>query len=380
MGAVEHLKTLCSLGLPPESAMVAITPLLHEIIPHGWTRAWLFEPDASISSTYSENPDSSAIYRERLWQFMDDPTSFMSLWEAYYRAVGIGWSLHRQGRGWLDSAYYREVEAPLDSCWMLDAMIGDGTRAVAGLTLTRPRTARSFNVDDVQQLDRLRPWLAHAFRPQPPGDICLDDDDSPRPVGPPVRGGQLILTSDETLVFQTTGLEFFLRTLAGEAANYVQRLPVRDHLPTPIRTLCRRIVAAAAGGLGHPPRMQMPCAYGVLTLDAKWLVPAGAIPEDVARDPKGCLIVVTINLHEHPIAYAARVLRASSATPAQVKVGVQLALGKTKPEIAQELGLQPSSIADLTKKLYQRLDIHNSAELGLKLWLNRGHEPATLPS
>ncbi len=38
MGAVEHLKTLCCLGLPPESAMVAVTPLLHEIVPHGWSR------------------------------------------------------------------------------------------------------------------------------------------------------------------------------------------------------------------------------------------------------------------------------------------------------------------------------------------------------
>ena len=30
MGAVEHLKTLCCLGLKPESAMIAVTPLLHE--------------------------------------------------------------------------------------------------------------------------------------------------------------------------------------------------------------------------------------------------------------------------------------------------------------------------------------------------------------
>jgi hypothetical protein len=68
VGAVEHLKTLCCLGLEPESAMIAVTPLLHEIIPHGWTRL--------------------------------------------------------------------------------------------------PRSARPFTVDDVQRLDRLRPWLAHAFRPE----------------------------------------------------------------------------------------------------------------------------------------------------------------------------------------------------------------------
>jgi hypothetical protein len=47
MGAVEHLKTLCSLGLPPESATVAVVPLLHEIIPHGWSRIALLAPDAN---------------------------------------------------------------------------------------------------------------------------------------------------------------------------------------------------------------------------------------------------------------------------------------------------------------------------------------------
>jgi hypothetical protein len=38
MGAVEHLNTLCCLGLPTESAMIAVTLMLHEIIPHGATR------------------------------------------------------------------------------------------------------------------------------------------------------------------------------------------------------------------------------------------------------------------------------------------------------------------------------------------------------
>src|SRR5215471_14818829 len=48
MGAFEHLKTLCCLGLPAESAMIAVTPLLHEIIPHGAIRTILFESDASV--------------------------------------------------------------------------------------------------------------------------------------------------------------------------------------------------------------------------------------------------------------------------------------------------------------------------------------------
>jgi hypothetical protein len=94
-------------------------------------------------------------------------------------------------------------------------------------------------------------------------------------------------------------------------------------------------------------------AYGVVTLEAKWLVPKGAIPEDIAKDPKSCLISVTIELREHPVAHAARVVRESGATPTQVKVGIQLALGKTKPVIADELGIKLSSVADQAKRLYQ---------------------------
>ena len=85
---------------------------------------------------------------------------------------------------------------------------------------------------------------------------------------------------------------------------------------------------------------------------------------------------MTIELHEHPIAHAARVLRESGATPAQTKVGIHLALGKPKPVIADELGIQLSSVADHSKKLYQTLDVHNSTELGKKIWLDQNQVAA----
>jgi hypothetical protein len=62
------------------------------------------------------------------------------------------------------------------------------------------------------------------------------------------------------------------------------------------------------------------------------------------------LIRVSVNLREHAVAHAARVLRQSGATPAQTKVGIALALGKTKPMIAKELGVKPSSIRGFDKK------------------------------
>jgi DNA-binding CsgD family transcriptional regulator len=54
-----------------------------------------------------------------------------------------------------------------------------------------------------------------------------------------------------------------------------------------------------------------------------------------------------------------------------MKVDIHLALGKSKPEIAETLGVAPSSVASLAKKLYQMLDIHNSTEFAAKVWLGR---------
>jgi DNA-binding CsgD family transcriptional regulator len=377
MGAVEHLKTLCCLGLPPESAMIAVTPLLHEIIPHGWTRLAFLAPDATITGGYAENPASGALFRERLWEFIDDPSNLVSqLWVSSFRAVAIGWNLSLQGRQWLDSAYYREIEAPLDSCWMLGAMIGDGGKSSAYVNLTRPRSARPFTVDDVQRLDPLRPWLAHAFRGPLSGKMPPEDQAQLGIAGPTVLSGQLTATPDGRLVHQTASLEHMLIILTGEAANLTRYVPVRDKLPAPILKLIRQLAGAANGTSNTPPRMRISTPYGVLTLEAKWLVPAGTLPADAARDPKSCLISVTTAFHEHAIAHAARVLRESGATPTQVKVGIQLALGKPKPVIADELGIQLSSVADLTKRLYQTLDVHNSAELGTKIWLDQRQEAA----
>jgi DNA-binding CsgD family transcriptional regulator len=376
MGAVEHLKALCCLGLPPESAMVAVVPVLHEIIPHDGTRLALVAPDATITTGYSENPASSAIFRERLWQFMDDPTSLMSLWVPGVRAVAIGWALHRQGGSYLQSGYYREIEAPLGSCWLLDAMIGDGGQTIGFVSLTRPRGVRSFTVDDVQRLDGLRPWLAHAFRRSPSGDSRQEDEPPIAAAGATVLSGQVVLTSEGRIVYETSGVELLLRILTGEPSNYTRHVPVSDRLPASVLKLLRQITGAVIGTSNTPPRLQVSTAYGVIALEAKWLVPAGTLPEDAARDPKGCLIAVTIELRELAIAYAARVLRESGATPAQTKVGIHLALGKTRPEIADELGLQRSSVADHSKKLYQTLDVHNSTELGTKIWLNPHQDQA----
>jgi hypothetical protein len=362
MRAVEHLKTLSCLGLPPESAIMAITPLLHEIIAHRCTRFDVFalgETRRGLSERYEKTP----LCRERHIRTLEEP-GHAQVWMAQRQAEGIVWILHPRGRDCLDSLSYCEIEAPLDRRRALSAMIGEGGLTYAALGLTRPRDAPPFKADDAKRLHLLRPWLATALRPESPGRAAEGNEERPGIAGPSVLSGQLIVTAGGDVVHQTRTAEHLLATLIGGG----QPGPA---LPAPIKEIVERIVGAARGSLHEPPPTQVSSRCGVHTVDAKWLIPAGASPADVAKDPNGRLIAVSIELHEHPIAHAARILRASGATPAQVSAGIKLALGKTKPQIAHELSIRESSVADLTRKLYQTLDVHNSAELGTRIWLSR---------
>lgn len=368
MRAVEHLKTLCCLGLPPESAIIALTPLLHEIIPHRWTRFDVF----ALGKTHGgccERPETTSLCREGHIRPLEEPGP-AQVWIAQRQAAGIGWVLHPQGRGWLDtSPSYYKIEAPLDSRWALNAMIGEGRRTYAALGLTRPRGARPFKADDVKRLHLLRPWLAQALRPASPAAPAEGDEERPEIAGRSVLSGQLIVTACGDVVHQTRTAEHLLVTLEGGG----QRSPA---LPASIKKLVDRVVGAPEGSLCEPPPVRVSSPCGVHTVAAKWLIPSGASPADTVKDPKGRLIAVSIELHEHPIAHAARILRMSGATPAQVNAGIKLALGKTKPQIAHELSIRESSVADLTKKLYQTLNVHNSAELGARIWLSAMQDSA----
>jgi DNA-binding CsgD family transcriptional regulator len=381
VAAIEHLKTLCCLGLTPEATMVAASPLLHEIVPHEWSRWALLETDRAISRVYSENPATLGVFRERMWSFRDDRTSPMSLWQPCFDAVGIGWTLHMQGRGWHDTPWYKELELPLDSCWILDAMVGEAGRTNAIVSLTRPRRMKPFDADHVKKLDRIRPWLAHALRRPSEPDPNLAET-ACYTAGAPFATGEIVLAHDGTILYQTCGVDYLLwSVIEGKTGNSSSLVTASEKIGGTVRVLINRLTGSSRGFEAAPPRLTKTTPYGAVTLEARWLVPPNSLPHDVARDPRSCLVGVRIELHEHAAASAARVLREKGVTPAQIKVGVRLALGKAKSEIADELGLTVATVGDLTKKLYRALEVHSAAELGTKVWLS-DHEsgPGFVPA
>ena len=146
----------------------------------------------------------------------------------------------------------------------------------------------------------------------------------------------------------------------------VERNYGAPNLETPIavRRVVRELVCAASGEGAVPPRARVRTAWGTISLEALWLAPAGSSAADIVADRGAAQIAVNLELREPAVLHAARVLRASGASPAQVRIGVLLATGRNKPAIARELGVKPSSITDAARKLYARLDVSNAAESG----------------
>jgi hypothetical protein len=204
----------------------------------------LLEPDATTGRGYSENPTTSAIFRERMWRL--DPSSPLPLWIPCF-----SWN-------WLDLAFATPELA--------GESLVSGNRRAARFVLGFGRDDRRRRQDlhycvadppvqgpSPSRRTTCNVWtgcvhLAHAFRRAPLGGERAEDRDPLGAAGVPVAGSEMILTSDGKIVFQTNSVEYLLnRVLAGEPGNYTHNMPVGERLPSPVQMLIRRIVGAAKG-------------------------------------------------------------------------------------------------------------------------------------
>jgi DNA-binding CsgD family transcriptional regulator len=59
--------------------------------------------------------------------------------------------------------------------------------------------------------------------------------------------------------------------------------------------------------------------------------------------------------------------RMSNLSPREREIAYELISGKTRPEIAKQLGISVNTIATISKRIYAKLGVRRRAELGAKL-------------
>lgn len=367
MRGAQHFKTLCCIGLPGPAAMVAIAGALHEVIESEWNRIGLFDQSGRIGAGYAEHPGCVPLMMDNIELFHGRDVWWSNNNPNWLARGSVGFLLE-SGRleGYAKSDIFNVIERPLGVRWMLDSIQPLETGKL-GVQLLRVRGDKAFGPEDARRLTALRPWIAHALRDRTmsatPPDRALDS----RTLSAvrPIQQATLVMDQQGSTLFRTEGAEYLISILGGMQRELKSTPFSRLHdLPSPLRNVVRNLLSTARGQEGGVPLATVPTPWGAITVEASWLSPTAAAGEAATS-----LIAVNLVLREHAVAYAGRVLRATGATPAQVRVGVLLALGKRKPDIAKELGVKVSSVEDSARKLYARLDIHNASEFGTLLWL-----------
>jgi DNA-binding CsgD family transcriptional regulator len=361
---VKHFRTLCSLGLPPEAALIAIAQAICEIVPASWARIGFNNAQALPTIFYGAHPDFLGRFIRDFDRFYRDPNALLSTLPRVWPRPVVGATLHLQNADYLDSAYYREFERPLDSCWLLDAILDHEGTSIGSMALSRPRAGRPFVAADAARLDSVRPWIAYAMRHGP----APASEDPQSFATRPSRRATLVLDCAGGVQFESAGCGLMFYILGGspEVWRCAGRLP----LPAVVQRLIQRLKGVANGEATAPPSVAVSTSWGLVTVEAHWLITPGAPSSDVARDPHSMSIAVQFEYREPAAIQAARILRENGASPTQVHVGVMLALGKSKPEIARALAVQLSSVEDAVRKLYSRLAVSNVVEFGASLWLS----------
>jgi DNA-binding CsgD family transcriptional regulator len=363
-----YFRAVCCLGLPRQAALIAIARALHEVIPSGWNRVGMLGPGGEMRGGFAENIEYMPLAMERWEALTREPRSIASMLVQALDACAVGLTLSAQNGAYLQSAYYREFERELDSCWLLDAIIR-GEESMAGVTMTRPRSAKPFSEDDAARLDRLRPWIAHALRER---HACANEDtDAGEPAYATAASIRAVAIVDRAgkIVCGTRGTNYLMYLCAGLANDTkVLAAPRARIAPPSVLKVVRRLQATASKTRTSPPRSTIETPWGRLVIEASWMISAADDPMESACDVGGSPVAVSLELQEHAAAHAMRALRSAGAPASQARIGTMLGLGRTKPEIAAELGLKVSSVTDAARKLYGRLDVHNAAQLSKMLW------------
>jgi DNA-binding CsgD family transcriptional regulator len=372
-----YFRTVCCLNLPRQAALIAIARALHEVIRSGWNRIGMLGPSGTPGAGFSENLEYMPLALERMESLLREQDSVGSIFPRAFAMGAVGMTLPAQDGAYLRSSWYRDLERELDACWLLDAMIQkDGGRTMVGLIMTRPRSAKPFSEDDATRLDRLRPWIAHALRER---HACASKGPNATEHSYAAAGlikATAIVDVAGRIIYGSRGTNYLMYLCAGLTNDTIGLTAPRVRTaPSSVLAVIRRLRTAASEAWSAPPRATMTTPWGRLVIEASWMIPAEEDATEVARDPRGSLISVNLELQEHAAAHAMRVIRSYGAPASQVRIGTMLALGRTKPEIAAELGLKISSVTDAAKKLYDRLDVHNTAQLSKLLWTVRRAVP-----
>lgn len=337
------LRQLCHLGLPATLLLPSLLPVLREVVAASHAGFFFCDALGGITNLYAErmlSPQVMAAYHDR--------HSNHRFRQQYLQRVAahkaISWrSVDAQER---DSAYYRDVLAPLGVAHFLYAIVRHQGRVLGQLSLYRGSDEPAFDSADELALQSVLHYLGLGLS-------------TPTPTG--LRDLKEAAVEEGLAVFDAQGLELYadanwsrlVRLAHGNAITPACAMAERETLP--------RFVSAALATLVAAPHV----IHGVHTVWGRFAFRRHAMS---AADGSQVVGLLLSRLAAEPLRLAQGAAELG-LSPQQREVAVLIAQGNSNAEIAARLGVTTHTASYHAKQVFRRLDVHERSDVARALSL-----------
>lgn len=366
--AEARIKQLCCLGLGGEAIMPAMLAELHALIP-SYANSYLWsDAQGRMSKSFVENVDEflpvAPLYYELLHNRRDAEVT-VSFREAMRGEAMRGPKtvstfdemLKVDRRTYYRHDYYNLVCRPLNFHTSIHTVERERGVAIGGLSLFRAKCDPEFTAEDKALLTRLLPFITHALAAAPASEVPLADS-----------GHEGFVIAD--LKGQIRHLSAEARRLLILATRPMIGAGIRSadvELPAPVVELCRRLGGVFNGrDATAPPACHLRNCLGGFTFRA-YVLNNDGLPE-TAPEP-----APLVGIHiRHQEAQTLCIVRRLGSTPGllsqrQMQICLLLATSVPNAMIARQMNMSPHTVVTHTRRLYEKLDVHNRSELVAKL-------------
>jgi DNA-binding CsgD family transcriptional regulator len=367
-GTLAFLETLLVSGIDVMSQMPAVSEALKVLVPSFSLSMIRVDERCAPRHHYSEYFDETShrMFAESGHLFAaasDDPAAFGNLLRSRRKPCG---NLIEPTDAFLSGATYQHLFRRNGIHNVLDVAIRDATGPLGILGIFREEKAPRFNPADVRVVERLYPWLVHAFaahratvrgpsNEEARGLLAYDEVDT----------AMIVVNDRGTIQWVSDRARAWLEDAsAGEDRALLMGRPAR--LPEACIALCKQWNTARrtrhsqrSGAL--VPTLALPVPGGRLRLRAYGL----AAEPDASDD--GRLVGIQLSLEMSRGLRVVTALERSALTPQQRRIALGLWLGKGPVEIREQLGVSAATLKSYQKALYLRLDANSAADVVRKL-------------
>ena len=361
--AEARFKQICCLGLGGEALIPALLNELHVIVPYYCARVFLIDEGGRITNSYDEHPEShlsAGVYwqefhgrpgRELAGTFPDIIRTQIGVRDFEETLGALKIELNAFYRSDFYNVIYRATQVDLFMRLIVRER-GRG-RPLGVITMHRAIGDDRWTAEEKRRLGSLEPFLAHAMAAHGPCDEPLANSGSDGLIVSD-RAGKLISFSPQG------GQLLFLATHERVAPGAA--LGRSTVLPPPLVKLCRDLTRIFTDDpTTAAPTFHHRNVWGGFQFRAHWLN---------GSDPDSGLIGITVN-HKEPL--TVRLIRRVGELPLtrrQAQACLLMARGVSYDKIAEQLGISKHTAIAHGRGIYNKLDVHNRAELVSELLSN----------